>query len=249
MENTPTLVMVHGLMGSLSYFTPQERMPGLVVHTPALPGYGGSVADRHDRPITLQGQADALIHYLKDTVEGPCWLLGHSVGGAIAMLAAAKAPELVRGIVNVEGNFTLNDAFWCARIAAQPEGEWEADHYRLVADAPGWLQASGIEPTAERVHWADEILGYQSASTISAVARAVIEETGSPAYASRLRSVIEHGMPVYLLSGERSAAGWDVPAWMREAACASIVQPAAGHMMMLEAPDAFCDIVRSIVMQ
>jgi pimeloyl-ACP methyl ester carboxylesterase len=249
MENTPTLVMVHGLMGSRSFFAPQERMPGLAVRTPALPGYGALAADQRNRPITLEGQADAVVRYLEDTVDGPCWLLGHSVGGAVAMLAAAKAPELVHSVINVEGNFTLNDAFWCGKIAAQPEDEWEADHHRLVADAGAWLQAGGIEPTAEREQWAQEIFDYQGASTIRAVARAVVAATGSSAYLPRLRSVIERGMPVYLLSGERSAAGWDVPAWMREAARASIVQPNTGHLMMLEAPDAFCDIVRSIVMQ
>lgn len=43
--------------------------------------------------------------------------VGHSVGGAIAMLCAHTYPDHVRRIVNVEGNFTLADAFWFYEIA------------------------------------------------------------------------------------------------------------------------------------
>jgi pimeloyl-ACP methyl ester carboxylesterase len=43
-------------------------------------------------------------------------LVGHSVGGAIAMLLAYREPAMVRRVVSVEGNFTLKDAFWSASL-------------------------------------------------------------------------------------------------------------------------------------
>lgn len=125
---------------------------------------------------TLRQHAEWVADYVRTRVGRPVCLLGHSVGGAIAMLAASLLPGSVRMVINVEGNFTLNDAFWCRRIAAMSEGT-----------------------------------------------------------------------PVHLLAGERSCAGWDVPAWVRSAADTSTVLTGVGHMMMLEAPGRFCNAVAALL--
>jgi pimeloyl-ACP methyl ester carboxylesterase len=95
MDKATSLVMIHGLMGSIDYFSPGARMPGVSVHTPDLIGYG-SPADADARSITLDNQAASVIRYMKEHVGEPGWLLGHSVGGAIAMLIAAKAPSVAK---------------------------------------------------------------------------------------------------------------------------------------------------------
>jgi pimeloyl-ACP methyl ester carboxylesterase len=78
------------------------------------------------------------------------------------------------------------------------------------------------------------------------MATSVIKETGAPAYLELVRRVVER-TPVYLLAGERSAAGWDVPGWVRAAARARVVVPDTGHMMMLEDPAGFFRSVRDII--
>jgi hypothetical protein len=62
-----------------------------------------------------------------------------------------------------------------------------------------------------------------------------------------VRRVLVRGTDLYLLGGEQSAAGWDVPEWVLAAARQVLVQPRAGHMMMLEDPRNFCRIVGSII--
>ncbi len=52
---------------------------------------------------------------------------------------------------------------------------------------------------------------------------------------------------MHLVAGERSAADWDVPDFVRRAARSYTEQPGAGHLMMLEDPDAFCQIVNEIM--
>ena len=52
---------------------------------------------------------------------------------------------------------------------------------------------------------------------------------------------------MHWVAGERSAADWDVPDFVRRAARSYTVQPGAGHLMMLEDPDAFCQIVNEIM--
>ena len=246
MDKATPLVMIHGLMGSIDYFSPDTRMDGISVHTPDLIGYGAR-ADADARSITLANQAASVIRYMKEHVGEPSWLLGHSVGGAIAMLVAATAPNLVRGLISVEGNFTLNDAFWCRKIAALSDEAWRADHLLMLDDPAAWLQDSGVTLSPQRIAWANDILLYQPRSTIAAMARAVVKETDSPAFLQHARAVVANGTPIHLLAGERSAPGWDVPDWVKSASLSYVIQPDAGHMMMLEQPEIFSDIVRAMI--
>jgi pimeloyl-ACP methyl ester carboxylesterase len=248
MNKATPLVMIHGLMGSLNFFAPQERMRAVAVHTPDMMGYGRLKDERPDT-LTLEAQAAHVVRYVREHVDGACVLLGHSVGGAVAMLAAELAPERVRGVINVEGNFTLADAFWCGKIAAMPDAEWHTEHARLVADPEGWLAKGDIALTPQRLEWAREALANQPRETIQAMARAVVAETGHPGYLTRIRTVAERGTPLFLLAGEKSASGWDLPEWARVAARDYVVQSGVGHMMMLEQPDEFCRTVEGMVAQ
>jgi pimeloyl-ACP methyl ester carboxylesterase len=242
---TPALVMIHGLLGSSSYFDPQSLLPGLDVRTPDLLGYGSKRSIGEG--IGLPAQAAEVVRVLREEVGRPAWLLGHSVGGAVMMLAAGQAPELVRGLISVEGNFTLKDAFWCARIAAMLDADWAAEYGAMEDDPAAWLERCGIEASDQRIAWARAILSNQPVETLQAMARSVVEVTGAPGYLEGVRRVLGAGLPLYLLGGELSAAGWDIPEWVLALACRSQVQPKAGHMMMLEDPAAFCGIVGDIV--
>jgi pimeloyl-ACP methyl ester carboxylesterase len=239
------LLLIHGLLGSSSYYSPQVYLADLVVHTPDLLGYGRkrTVEDGVD----LNGQADEIVRVLRDEVGQPAWLVGHSVGGAVMMLAADRAPELVAGLISVEGNFTLKDAFWCGRIAALEQSEWAVEYGTMEDNPAAWLERIGIEASDERVAMAEEILANQPFTTIQAMAHSVLDVTGAPGYLDCVRRVMGRGTKLVLLGGELSASGWDIPEWVLVQARKSVVQPKAGHMMMLEDPAAFCAIVGGIV--
>lgn len=242
---TIPLVMIHGLLGPIDFFSPAERLSDIPVHTPDLLGYGrrGDAAG----PLTLAAQAAHVARYIKTHVNESCYVLGHSVGGAIAMLLARQEPQLVKGVISVEGNFTLNDAFWCRRIAPLDASAWAAEYAQMQGDPVAWLGKSGIEPNEERLAWAEAILANQPHTTVQAMAQAVIKETAGPEFLEDIRALLDRKLPVWLLAGERSAAGWDVPGWVRQAVCASVVLPGAGHMMMLEKPGQFCSTLRSML--
>jgi pimeloyl-ACP methyl ester carboxylesterase len=239
------LVMIHGLLGSIGFFGPRQYLPGLDVRTPDLRGYGSKRTV--EQGVDLDGQADEIVRILRLEVGRPAWLLGHSVGGAVMMLAAERAPELVQGLISVEGNFTLKDAFWCTRIAAMLDADWAAEYGAMEDDPAAWLERRGIEASDQRIAWARQILANQPVGTIQSMARSVVRVTGAPAYLEGVRRVLGSGVPLYLLGGELSASGWDIPEWVLALACRSQVQPKAGHMMMLEDPAAFCSIVGAIV--
>jgi pimeloyl-ACP methyl ester carboxylesterase len=237
--------MIHGLLGSSGYFAPRQYLPQLDVRTPDLLGYGSKRTV--EQGVDLHGQAGEIVRMLRQEVKQPAWLLGCSVGGAVMMLAAERVPELVLGLISVEGNFTLKDASWCSRIAAMPEAEWASEYGAMEDDPAAWLERIGIEASDQRIAWAKDILSNQPHETIQAMARSVVGVTGAPAYLEGVRRVLGSGVPLYLLGGELSASGWDIPEWVLALACRSQVQPRAGHMMMLEDPAAFCGIVAGMV--
>jgi pimeloyl-ACP methyl ester carboxylesterase len=245
----PRLLLVHGLLGSLNYFGPQRYLPGVEVFTPDLTGYGQRRSE--DTDITLAGQAEMLARFLRDEAGGPAWVLGHSVGGAVAMLLADMAPDLVQGLISVEGNFTLKDAFWTGRIAALADADWAAEYGAMEAAPAAWLEKSGIEASDERVEWARDILANQPYTTVQKMAQSVLDTTGAPDYLGCVGRVLARAaprsIPLFLVGGEQSAAGWDVPDWVLAQARRVCVQPKTGHMMMLEDPATFCRIVESIL--
>lgn len=239
------LVVVHGLFNAFAPIEPQRLLPGVDVRVPDLAGYGRLRSQ--EEGIDLPSQARALAAYLRDEVGRPAWLLGHSVGGALAWLVADLAPDLVRGIVDVEGNFTLKDAFWCGRIAALPDAEWAAE-YGAMEDAPAaWLERMGIEASDEHIAFAREMLANQPYTTLQRLAQSVLDVTGVADYLELVRRVLLRGTPLWLVGGEQSAAGWDIPEWVMTAARSIHIQPKTGHMMMLEDPAGFCAIVARIL--
>jgi pimeloyl-ACP methyl ester carboxylesterase len=241
----PTLVMLHGLVGSLHYFDPQARLTGVSVVTVDLLGFGRHADVPPDR-LTLAAQAEHVGRRIDGLVDEKVWLLGHSMGGAVAVLAAERRPERVCGIINVEGNLTEKDCFWSRKIAAKTPAAWADDYRVMQSDPAGWLVRCGVEPDLQRVAWADHILTYQPASTVYAMAKALLAETLCPEYLDVVRRLLEHGLLLHLLAGEKSAAAWGVPDFVRAAAASYTEQPGVGHLMMLEAPDAFCELIASI---
>lgn len=235
------LVLIHGLLGSSRYYEPQRYLPHLDVRTPDLNGYG--TKRTLEAGIDLDAQADLVVKVLRDEVERPAWLAGHSVGGAVMMLAADRAPERVAGLISVEGNFTLRDAFWSARIAALSDADWAAEYGAMEDDPAAWLDDQGIDADDERIVLAREVLQNQPYTTVQAMARSVVAVTGQAGYLEAVRRVLARGTPLWLLGGEASAAGWDVPEWVLALARGSVAQPGAGHMMMLDDAAAFCALL------
>jgi pimeloyl-ACP methyl ester carboxylesterase len=147
------------------------------VHSQDLLGYGNGAEDSSVK-ISLGEQVREVIGCVErafgpETVD----LVGHSVGGAIAMLVAAERPSMVRRVVNIEGNFTLNDAFWSASVGRITASEAES----MLAALPAvWLNRAGVKITEREVRLAREWLGFQPALTLRQIGRSVVDVNLSP---------------------------------------------------------------------
>jgi lipase len=236
-EGRPPILLVHGLIDSLRELVPVFAGRGAQAYAPDLLGYG-AMRDVPAAEIGLRKQVDHLARWLDERQIARVCLVGHSVGGAVAMLFALGHPDRVASIVNVEGNFSLNDAFWSVRVAAMSAAETEAMLAGFQAEPARWLARSGIPAEPQHISAAERLLANQPASTIRATARSVVVVTGQADYDDMLRAVFAGPIPVHLLAGERSRAGWDVPNWARAAAASEMTLP-GGHLMMLEDPAGF----------
>ena len=237
------LLLVHGLLGHMRVRQIFEYF-GSRAHAPDLLGYGER--GDWDGALSLRAQVEFLHQYCHEHELAPVHVAGHSVGGAIAVLFARKYPNHVASILNIEGNFTLKDAFWSKRIAESTLDETARGLEADRADPGGWLERCGVEPTDERIDAARSHLDNQSAATVYACARSVVEVTGRPEYLRDVAAVLECGTPMQLLAGERSEAQWDVPAFVRERAPLRRL-PNTGHLVTIESPQAFTQAVISAI--
>jgi lipase len=76
--------------------------------------------------------------------------------------------------------------------------------------------------------------------------QSVVAVTGRADYPVRLREVFERH-PVYLLAGERSRSGWNVPDWALEKCAGHDIVERCGHLMTIENASAFSAAVRKFL--
>src|SRR3954451_7145256 len=97
----PLVVLAHGMGNSRAayrFLTPRLVAAGYRVAAIDLRGCGESSADWPSYSRTdIAGDLIALVRHL----GGPAVLVGHSISGGAATIAAAQAPELITGIVEL----------------------------------------------------------------------------------------------------------------------------------------------------
>ncbi len=95
-----TLLLVHGFGGAASNWV--AVAPALArrsrVLVPDLPGHGGSTA-LPGPPERLDPYAERLALLLERAAAAPAVVVGHSLGGVVALRLALRRPDLVRGLV------------------------------------------------------------------------------------------------------------------------------------------------------
>lgn len=98
-EGARTVVLVHGLGGS--HLNWDLLAPLLCPHVRVLaidlPGFGRS--EPGGRRASVHANVEVLDRFLSEVAGAPAVLVGNSMGGMIATLAAARAPEAVDGLV------------------------------------------------------------------------------------------------------------------------------------------------------
>jgi pimeloyl-ACP methyl ester carboxylesterase len=131
------LVLVHGLGGAASNWLALAPLllRGRRLLVPELPGHGGSEPLPAAR--NLNGYADSLAELAEREGFSPTAVVGHSLGGAIALRLAIRRPEGISGLV-LAGAAGISSGTRSARYALTITGILKpgrriAPHRRLVA--------------------------------------------------------------------------------------------------------------------
>jgi pimeloyl-ACP methyl ester carboxylesterase len=104
----PTVVFVHGAADRGAAFARVGRhLPGAHLVRYDRRGYGRSVTARPPQVTTqtalLASQVDDLVAVIAATADdGPVVVVGHSLGGLVALGAAVRVPEVIRAVVAYE---------------------------------------------------------------------------------------------------------------------------------------------------
>ncbi len=92
----PPVILIHGAGGDHLYWPPQlRRLPNERIFALDLPGHGKSRGIGHH---TIEDYANSILAFMEALKLASAVLIGHSMGGAVALQAALEAPKSMIGL-------------------------------------------------------------------------------------------------------------------------------------------------------
>ena len=234
----PALVFLHGLGGSLMSWT--QVMPAFAdryrVAAIDLPGHGGSdMSDPATTDYSVPGLAAATGEAIASLGLAPAVLIGHSLGGAVALQIALDRPKLARAVILVDsaGIGPEINAELIDRIVAEPSRDEIQQLLELFFEDRRLVLDRGIDDLYRQ--WTKP--GAHAA--LKAVAAGAFDRNGQKVNLGP--RLAELNRPVHLIWGERdrviplhhswSAATFVPYAWID-------ILEGVGHVPQIEAPQA-----------
>lgn len=108
---------------TLAHIAAHDRLRGNRALLVDLLGFG--ISDKPDDvSYALEDQAAAVVAVLDQVGAAPYRIVGHSLGGSVAVLVAARRPDLVSAVVVAEGNLDPGGAGMSLAIARQSEDDY-----------------------------------------------------------------------------------------------------------------------------
>jgi pimeloyl-ACP methyl ester carboxylesterase len=276
-------VFVHGLGGSATNWTdlmdllrrpapggphgphgPQAAGPALSCRAIDLPGFGFSPAPANG-DYSIDAKARAVIELIDRDHSWPVHLIGNSLGGSVAVRAAARRPDLIRTLTLVSP--ALPDLrprripLRVTVLCAPGVGEWAmrrldrhtAESRTLgtvqeVYQDPGLMHPQRYAEEAAEVRRRDE-LGYVHEVMIGS-ARGLVHEYVRPGPRSLWRDAGRVTAPTLVLYGSHDRLVRPAMAGRAARAFAGarvLVLPRLGHVAMMERPDLVAREVRDLL--
>jgi len=224
----PAILLIHGSGVSAGSWVNQLRglLTAFRVAAIDLPGHGKS------DPIpqaSVEGYAETVAEFLEALGSGPVLVVGHSLGGAIAIALAAQRPHAVTGLVLLAS---------CAKLP-WADSSWG----RLLPYVPGPLWKTFFISTAQKLLFAPGVPGH--------VVSLGMQELRS----CRAETILKDLQAAKAMDLTQQATGLDVPTLILCGSQDRLTPPAlsadlkglipgsrlslieeAGHMLLLEVP-------------
>ena len=231
----PAIVFLHGLgSASSSYFPRAATHPRLRDHRSILVDFlGFGYSDRPDGfEYTMEEQADTVADLLRSSDVASCVLVGHSMGGSIAVLVASSAPELVGRLIVAEGNLDPGPGMVSGPITSMTEEEFVSyGHSKFVEQ----MRNAGFPEYAGTVRACGPAALHRSAVSLIARRR--------PTYREQLARL---GIPRTFIYGEKNVPNPDIERLIADGIDVRVI-PDSGHDMMIDNPDGFAEAVADAI--
>jgi pimeloyl-ACP methyl ester carboxylesterase len=229
------IIYIHGLGEAGLCFAGLVARPEVAAYThvvPDLPGYGRSQWPA--RPETLDELADRLIAWLGVMSPRPI-LVGHSMGGVLAVLVAERVPERLAGIVNIDGNVSLGDCTYSGKAAVLSRDELVGGGFDTLREAVyvDGATAAELRGYYAALRFADPATYHQHASDL--VALSTDERMAGRIAALRAPSIFVAGVPGGVCARSRELLVTAGARWIG-------VEP-AGHWVYVDQPARCAEII------
>lgn len=261
-KHRSVLVCIHGWLLSRTYWHPlMERLPpdiGCLAYD--LRGFGDSTqglsarTDGHyDATYGLMAYAQDLNALLESLELDNVWLMGHSLGGSIALWAAHLFPERIKGVicVNAGGGIYIRNAFEKFRTAGQQMLGWRPLWLQNLPLLP-WVFANIMVRQRLSYSWGRQRLIDFLRADPEAAAQSLLESTTEHEVHQLPKIVAQLPQPVYFVTGEQDMVM--EPRYVRHLASfhrffqqgkqAVVALEGCGHFAMLEQPQALENQIR-----
>lgn len=238
----PTVLMLHGIGGGHQAFAPQVEtlaQAGYRAVAWNMPGYGRSAPIE---PYTFKGLAQSALDLIDALQCDNVTLVGHSMGGMVAQELIARRPDRVSRLVlcgtsaafgkRTDGQLAQGwaEQFLVQRTAPLDAGKTMEEMAQLLVP-----QMVGPGALPEGLRLAEFCMANVPPSTYRRALQALVTF-------DRQRELADIRVPTLLVAGELDRVA--SPSVMRQMAAAIpraayTEMAATGHLMNLEAPDAF----------
>ncbi|ESA34342.1 hydrolase or acyltransferase of alpha beta superfamily [Leptolyngbya sp. Heron Island J] len=260
------LVCLHGWLLSRAYWQPlmQQLAPDIACLAYDLRGFGDStdqLLSRHAHsdtaPYSLTAYAQDLNALLENLELDNVWLMGHSLGGSIALWAAHLFPERVQGVicVNAGGGIYIHNAFEKFRNAGQQMVGWRPQWLQHLPLLP-WVFANIMVRQPLSYRWGQQRLIDFLRADPEAATQSLLASTTEDEVHQLPNIVSKLSQPVYFITGEQDTVM--EPRYVQHLASfhrffyqgkqAVVAFEQCGHFAMLEQPSALEAQVRHWVL-
>ncbi len=241
-RTAPPLVWIHGLGESGLCFEgllAEERWRDRRHLVPDLSGYGR--AERTDAPLPLAGLADGVAAWLDHRGISHAVVVGHSMGGVVALLLAERYPGRVAAVIDVEGNKTIDDCVYSSAAEGVSPAEFAARGFdRLRAG----VAAKARGDLASRTY--GESLRLAEPRQFHANALELVELSRGGTLARRLAGL---PVPQLYVGGVPRGAGPRTLEAVAGAGLPFVLIENAGHWPFLDRPDAFASALHEFLVR
>ena len=254
----PDVVLVHGLASSTRVWKGTvEKVPGYRYHLVQIAGMGSTPAGGNAQGAVIAPVAEEIARYIREEKLDKPALIGHSMGGTIALMVAARHPESVSKLMVVDmvpfmgamfgGPGATSDSIrpvadaMRARSAKATPEERERERRATIT--------SMIKTESERAGPIEDSLASDADAVGNAFAELIVTDLRPEIAAIKVPVTVLYVTPQGAPFTDEQMDGFYKAAYAGIEGVKLERVPDSAHFIMLDAPDAFAADVKSFLEQ